>query len=146
MNPTIAQMKLALATKGNPLNVQSIGANEAPSMSPKTYLPPDTQQGQYVPPGGAATPSGMPVGGIDMNSMQPGNQLMPGGLQPLQPPQPQQAPQAVRPPAAGSVSSRGAARAMTSTPRRENVRPEFSAGSFPPGPLAICAMSGERAS
>ena len=94
MNPTIAQMKLALATKGNPLNVQSIGANEAPSMSPKTYLPPDTQQGEFVPPGGAATPSGLAVGGVDMNSMQPGNQLMPGGLQPLQPPQPQQAPQA----------------------------------------------------
>jgi hypothetical protein len=87
-------MKLALATKGNPLNVQSIGANEAPSMSPKTYLPPDTQQGKYVPPGGAATPSGMPVGGIDMNSMQPGHQLMPSGLQPPQPQQPQQGPQA----------------------------------------------------
>ena len=106
MNPTIAQMKMALA-KGNPLNVQNIGADEAPSMSPKTYLPPDTQTGQFVPPGGAATPSGLAVGGIDMNSMQPGNQLMPSGLQALQPPPqqpqqgPQQAPQGQQAPQAG---------------------------------------------
>jgi hypothetical protein len=99
-------MKLALA-KGNPLNVQSIGAHEAPSMTPKTYLPPDTQTGQFVPPGGAATPSGLAVGGIDMNSMQPGNQLMPSGLQALQPPPPQpqqgsqQAPQGQQAPQAG---------------------------------------------
>ncbi len=108
MNPTIAQMKMALA-KGNPLNLQNIGADEAPSMSPKAYLPPDTQQGKFVPPGGAATPSGLAVGGIDMNSMQPGNQLMPGGLQAMQPPPaptqpqqgPQQAPQGQQAPQAG---------------------------------------------
>jgi hypothetical protein len=101
-------MKMALA-KGNPLNLQSIGADEAPSMSPKAYLPPDSQQGKFVPPGGAATPSGLAVGGIDMNSMQPGNQLMPGGLQAMQPPPaptqpqqgPQQAPQGQQAPQAG---------------------------------------------
>ena len=91
MQPTQAQMKLALM-KSNPLNIQSIGANEAPDMNPKTYLPPDMQAGRYVPPGGTATSTGMPIGGIDMSS-QPGNQLVPmnllqpsGGLSQPQPP------------------------------------------------------------
>jgi hypothetical protein len=96
-------MKLALM-KANPLTVQSIGANEAPDMSPKAYLPPDTQQGEFVPPGGAKTPSPLSFGGVDM-SKQPGQQLMsqgmappapqaPGGLSQPQPPgqQPQQPP------------------------------------------------------
>ena len=48
------------------------------------------------PPGGVATKSGMPIGGIDTNPIQPGQQLMPQGMQqqPQQPPQqPQQQPQ-----------------------------------------------------
>lgn len=78
MQPTPAQMKLALM-KANPLNIQSIGANEAPDMSPKAYLPPDTQTGGFVPPGGAKTPPPMGPGGVDMSRM-PGQQLMPQGL------------------------------------------------------------------
>ena len=91
VQPTTAQMKLALM-KANPLNIQSIGADEAPDMMPKAYLPPDPQSGKFVPPGGVSTPSGMPIGGIDM-SRQPGQQLLPMNLlQPQQPlpPQPDQ--------------------------------------------------------
>lgn len=91
MQLTPAQMKLALM-KANPLNIQSIGANEAPDMSPKAYLPPDTQTSAFVPPGGAKTPPPMGAGGIDM-SRQPGQQLMPQGLAQPAPQGPQGAPQ-----------------------------------------------------
>ena len=92
MELTQAQMKLALM-KSNPLNIQSIGANEAPNMNPKAYLPPDQQTGKFIPPGGAATASGMPIGGIDMSQMQPGQQLMAQPpMQPGQEQQPQQGP------------------------------------------------------
>jgi hypothetical protein len=89
VQPTQAQMRLALM-KGNPMTIQSIGANEAPDMSPKTYLPPDKQTGQFVPPGGAQ----LPAGGVDM-SQQPGQQLMPQNMaqnapQPMQQPTGQQ--------------------------------------------------------
>lgn len=87
MLPTQAQMKLALL-KANPLTIQSIGANEAPDMSPKAYLPPDIQTDKFVPPGGAQTPAPMPVGGIDM-SRQPGQQLMPQNMAQPQPQAPQ---------------------------------------------------------
>lgn len=89
MQPTPAQMKLALM-KANPLNIQSIGANEAPDMMPKAYLPPDTQTGSFVPPGGARTPAPMGAGGVDMSN-RPGQQLVPQGLPQQgqqQPPQP----------------------------------------------------------
>ena len=76
--PTLAQMKMALS--GRPKDLQSIGAQEAPDMTPKSYLPPDRRG--MLPPGGVATPSGMPIGGIDMSQM-PGQQLMPtNALQP----------------------------------------------------------------
>lgn len=106
MEPTQAQMKLALM-KTNPLAIQSIGANEAPNMSPKAYLPPDVQTSKFVPPGGAATPSGMPIGGIDMSKQQPGQQLMPAPAQPMQPPPAQQpqAPQGMQPQQPGQPQS-----------------------------------------
>lgn len=94
MQPTPAQMKLALM-KNNPLNLQSIGANEAPNMMPKAYLPPDTQTSAFVPPGGAKTPAPMGAGGIDM-SQQPGQQLMSQGMMPQQ-----QAPQGAPAPQGG---------------------------------------------
>lgn len=79
--PSLAQMRMALMPK----DLQSIGAQEAPDMNPKMYFPPDRQG--TLPPGGAATPSGMPIGGVDMSRLQGGQQLMPQPpQQPMQPP------------------------------------------------------------
>ena len=76
--PTLAQMRMALARRGNPIEMQSIGINEAPGLSPKVYLPPDLAAKSFQPaPGGVATQAGMPIGGIDMSKMNPGQQLMP---------------------------------------------------------------------
>jgi hypothetical protein len=59
--------------------MQSIGANEAPSMDVKAFVPtsgsPDNNR---LPVGGVDTSRGpLPVGGIDMNKGQPGQQLQP---------------------------------------------------------------------
>ena len=91
MNPTMAQMRASLLKK--PIDVRSVGVQEAIGLSPKLFISPDagTPRGTLPPPGGVATPNGMPIGGIDM-SMQPGHQLMPQTLQPQQ-----QAPQGGQP-------------------------------------------------
>jgi hypothetical protein len=87
MNPNTAQMRASLLKK--PLDVRTVGVQEAIGLTPKLFLSPDvgTPRGTLPPPGGVATPSGMPIGGVDM-SMQPGQQLMPQMMQ-----QPQQQPQ-----------------------------------------------------
>ena len=92
--PNIAQMRLSLM-KMNPANLKNMGVNESIDVDPKLYMPPETQTGAFPPPGGVATPSGMPIGGVDMSQMQPGQQLMPqSNMQPQGgPQQPQEAPQ-----------------------------------------------------
>ena len=97
VQPSLTQMKMEIAKKANPINLQSIGVNEAPGMSPKAFFPPDNQSSGMPSPGGVATPSGMPVGGVDTSQQQPGQQLMP---QPLTPP-PQQGGLPGQPPAPG---------------------------------------------
>ncbi len=110
VQPTKAQMLMKLRGH-NPIEMKNIGIEEAPNMSPKMYVSPESvRQPSGMPsPGGVATPSGMPIGGIDLNRIQPGQQLMPqqqgqmpgqgpqgpqGGLPQQQPPQaPQQGPQ-----------------------------------------------------
>ena len=62
--------------------MQSIGAEEAPGMNVKAFVPtsgsPDNNR---LPVGGVDTTRGpLPVGGIDMNRMQPGQQLQPAPL------------------------------------------------------------------
>ena len=86
VQPSLTQMKMEIAKKANPINLQSIGVNEAPGMSPKAFFPPDNQSNGMPSPGGVATPNGMPVGGVDTSQQQPGQQLMP---QPMTPPPPQ---------------------------------------------------------
>lgn len=91
--PSLAQMKAQLT---NPSALKSVGVYEAIDITPKPYMP--AVQSKGIPaPGGVATPSGMPIGGVDTNNMQPGQQLMPqiqpqpqqpqGGLPGTQPPQ-----------------------------------------------------------
>ena len=86
VQPSLTQMKMEIANKANPINMKNIGVNEAPGMFPKTFFPPDSQSSGMPSPGGVATPSGMPVGGVDTSQQQPGQQLMP---QPMAPQQPQ---------------------------------------------------------
>lgn len=76
MDMTLAQMRVALARRGNPIEMQSIGVNEAPDIKPKAYMPPDAAQSFQPSPGGVATPQGMPIGGIDQSQINPGQQLM----------------------------------------------------------------------
>jgi hypothetical protein len=83
----IERIKAQMMNRNLGLNqLQSIGAEEAPSMGIKAYVPPvgRPDNGQ-MPVGGVDTSQGdLPVGGIDMSRMQPGNQLMPNpaGQQP----------------------------------------------------------------
>jgi len=84
VQPSLAQMKMALAQKSSSVDLKRIGVNEAPNMTPKHFFPPETSDIGLPSPGGVATPRGMPIGGIDMSKMQGGQQLMPT------PPQPQQ--------------------------------------------------------
>ena len=94
VQPSLTQMKMALAQKGNSVNLKNVGANEAPNMLPKHYFPPDGNSNGSIPaPGGVATPNGMPIGGVDMSQQQGGHQLAPQQqitqppAQPAQPPQ-----------------------------------------------------------
>ena len=91
MQPSLTQMKMALAQKGNSVNLKNVGANEAPNMLPKHYFPPDGNSNGSIPaPGGVATPNGMPIGGVDMSQQQGGHQLAPqqqAAQPPAQPPQ-----------------------------------------------------------
>ena len=89
MQPSLTQMKMEIAKKSNPINMKNIGVNEAPGMFPKTFFPPDTQSSGMPSPGGVATPSGMPVGGVDTSQQQPGQQLMPQPMTPPPPPEQQ---------------------------------------------------------
>jgi hypothetical protein len=105
VNPSLAQMRLALAQKSSSVDLKSIGVNEAPNMSPKHFFPPETSDIGMPSPGGVATPRGMPIGGIDMSQQQGGQQLMPTPPQPPQgaaPGQPPGAPGAPPPPGAGA--------------------------------------------
>ena len=76
VQPSVEQMRMALQNKGTfpKYDIQSIGANEAPSMSPK----------YYIEPGNDGHPS---VGGVDMNKLKPGMQLVQQDAQAMQPPQ-----------------------------------------------------------
>ena len=99
MQPTLAQMRMALGNRSN-VNIQNIGASEAPSMSPKSFVSPDAGDGQTPPVGGVNMSNGIPVGGIDMSQQQAGQQMLPqsmmqpqGGLPQQGQPQGPQGPQ-----------------------------------------------------
>jgi hypothetical protein len=81
----IERIKAEMMNRFKGLNqLQSIGANEAPSMGIKAYVPtagsPDAGR---MPVGGIDTSQGeLPVGGVDMDKMQQGHQLMPNAPAP----------------------------------------------------------------
>ena len=85
VQPSLAQMKLAIASQSSPVSIKDIGLNEALDIDPKVYIPPEKSQSGMPAPGGVAMPSGMPIGGIDMNKGTPGQQLMPMNQSPMLP-------------------------------------------------------------
>lgn len=107
VQPSLAQMKLALGSKGTPPNIKDVGINEAINLAPKVFMAPDRGEGGMPAPGGVATRSGMPIGGIDMSKMNPGQQLMAQPQQPQQPPQGAQPPQGGMAPQGGQQSPQG---------------------------------------
>jgi len=120
----IEQIKAQMMNRFKGLSqLQSIGANEAPSMGIKAYVPtagsPDAGQ---MPVGGIDTSQGsLPVGGIDMSKQQPGHQLMPNpaGQQPGmdQVPANDQAPMDGTPPMGGEPPPQGASNILSMTPQ-----------------------------
>jgi hypothetical protein len=98
VQPSMNQMRAELLGK-KPVSLSdlsTIGANEAPNMNVKAYVPPS---GGQLPVGGVSMGNQpLPIGGIDM-SQQQGHQLMPANLVP-----PQGAPQG-QPPQAGGMPS-----------------------------------------
>lgn len=85
--PTIAQMRVQLNQRKNPDYLDNIGIDQAVDMTPKKYISPNPRGNDFVPVGGVADQNGLPVGGIDQDNMQPGQQLMPQS--PLSQPQQQ---------------------------------------------------------
>ena len=120
----IEQIKAQMMNRFKGLNtLQSIGAEEAPSMGIKAYVPtagsPDAGK---MPVGGIDTSQGdLPVGGIDMSKQQPGHQLMPsqaGQQQGMdQVPMNDQAPMDGMPPMGGEPPPQGASNILSMTPQ-----------------------------
>ena len=120
----IEQIKAQMMSRFKGLGqLQSIGANEAPSLGIKAYVPtagsPDAGR---MPVGGIDTSQGdLPVGGIDMSKQQPGHQLMPNpaGQQPGmdQVPMTDQAPMDGMPPMGGEPPPQGASNILSMTPQ-----------------------------
>ena len=83
VQPSVNHMRMALMSNGKfpYTDLQNIGAEEAPSMGVKAYVNPD--HGNAMSPGGVSMNNQqLPIGGIDMNTQQPGQQMMPQMQQP----------------------------------------------------------------
>ena len=102
--PSLAQMRVNLAQNRNPDLMDSIGVNEAVDMQPKMFINPNPKPIGGIPSiGGVSTKNGMPIGGVDVNPQQPGQQLNP------QPPQMPGQPQPGQPGASGAAPAPGGA-------------------------------------
>jgi len=103
VQPSINQMRAELMGKKptSLSDLSTIGANEAPNMNVKVYVPPS---GGQLPVGGVSMGAQpLPIGGIDM-SRQQGQQLMPAGMAPPPQGQPPQADGMPSPLSAGASS------------------------------------------
>jgi hypothetical protein len=91
--PSLEQMKFALMKQAKPNfnDMRNIGANEAPGMNIKAFVPPTRTQDGPFPVGGVSMGGEpLPMGGVDMSMGQQGNQLMPANLMAPQGGQPPQ--------------------------------------------------------
>jgi hypothetical protein len=91
--PTLAQMRMQLNQRKNPDYIDTIGIEQAVDMDPKRYISPNPTKNNFMPVGGIADSNGLPVGGIDQDSMQQGQQIMAPQQQPDQDMQPNPSPQ-----------------------------------------------------
>ena len=81
MTPDLAKMRIELAQNRNPIQMDSIGVNEAMDVEPKIFMSPTPLEDTKPSVGGTQVPKIGPMGGIDMNPNQPGQQLMPAPQQ-----------------------------------------------------------------
>jgi|GEM_PF-4561658 len=131
MAPSIAQMRMELSKQGNPIDLKSMGVNEAPDMPVKHYYPPD--DGFKGPsPGGVAMRNGMPIGGIDQNRQQPGQQMMPMQPQQAAPGQPPGAQPPGGPPAGPQGPTPPMGNMLQMTPQGQTMS-ALGGGQKPPG-------------
>jgi len=93
--PTLAQMRVQLNQRRNPDYMNSIGVEQAIDMTPKSYISPNPRSNDFMPVGGVSDQEGLPVGGIDQDNRQLGQQFMPADVhpQPNQDGQPNSAPE-----------------------------------------------------
>jgi hypothetical protein len=124
-------------------DLTTIGANEAPDMNVKAYVPPSNQE--QLPVGGVSTNQGaLPIGGVDMNSEQQGHQIglqgaapqPPQGVQPT-PPQGQPSPLS-----AGASSPSQQSNILQMTPQGQAL----NAMKPPQQPMPQMAMGGRISS
>jgi len=96
VQPTIEQMRMALQNKSTfpKYGIQSIGANEAPDLSPKYYIQPNRD-------------GNLGVGGVDMDNITPGMQLVKQEIPNMNPPNSPNAPQAPQSPLGAPPSPQG---------------------------------------
>lgn len=83
--PTLAQMRVQLNQRKNPDYMDTIGIEQAVDMDPKKYISPNPRTNDFMPVGGVADSNGLPVGGIDQDNVQQGQQMMPQQNQDQQP-------------------------------------------------------------
>jgi hypothetical protein len=123
VQPSLDEMKQALVKKAKPNfnDMRNIGANEAPGLDIKAFVPPTrTDQGPFPVGGVSMGDQPLPMGGVDMNKGQPGNQLMPANMaQPAPQGQPEGAPQGAPSPlgGAGAPPPQGGSNILQMTPQ-----------------------------
>jgi hypothetical protein len=124
---SVEQMRQQLMAAGKNLpDLTQIGAQEAPSMPVKNFIPVNN---------GATGP--MPMGGVDMSPQQPGQQMLPASL--MQPQQPQGAPQGQPSPlgSTGSPPPQGGSNILQMTQQGQALN-----AMKPPQPPANMAIGG----
>ena len=128
MTSDLAKMRIELAQNRNPIQMDNIGVNEAMDIEPKVFMSPTPLEDTKPSVGGTQVPKLGPMGGIDMNPNQPGQQLMPA-------PAPQQAPGGL--PGASAGPSAGPSAPQGPTPPMGNML------SMTPQGQAMQAMGGQ---
>jgi hypothetical protein len=96
VQPSVEQMRMALQNKSTfpKYGIQSIGANEAPDLSPKYYIQPNRD-------------GNLGVGGVDMDNITPGMQLVKQEIPNMNPPNSPNAQQAPQSPLGAPPSPQG---------------------------------------
>lgn len=128
---SLAKMRFEIGRHKNPEVMGNIGVDEAVDIDPKIFVNPNPNSPGLPDVGGVKTPDGaLPVGGVDMNPQQAGQQMMPQAPQAPQQGQPQGAPPSMAP--AGSGAPQGPSNILSLTPQGQAM----NAMRPPQGPMA----------